>query len=121
MSSNWRQAEQLTVPGSGNATFTLAPGRPLALHKLTLWATTGARVLAGNLTFQPRINGKNLGSSTVIASTNTVNDVVLAGDDNVLPAGASGVDPFTLDVLITNAAASDVIVTVYAAGLGGSI
>lgn len=119
----WRQVEQLTVPASGNATFRLAGSRPMVLSRMTVWATTGERVLAGNLTFQPRVNGKNLGSSTTVTSTNTVNDVVYSSGggagspDNLIPQASASGDPFNFRVLITNAAGSPVTVTLYALGL----
>jgi|OM-RGC.v1.027940712 hypothetical protein len=121
--SVWRQAERITVPDGGSATFTLAPSRPLVLNKLTIWATTGQRVLTGDMTFQARINGKSLGSLVTVASGVTVNDVIYVqgGDesDNLIPQSSGApVDPFVFDILISNAAGTDMDVSIYAAAVG---
>jgi hypothetical protein len=116
----FRHNEQITVPGSGTATFTLR-NVSQALSGLTIWAVSGGRTIA-NLTFQPQINGQDFGGSTAIVGAVAL-DVVYAGgsDKNVIPgSGAnSPADPFNFTVLITNADASDALITIYAIGMGG--
>jgi len=112
--------KKVTVPATGNIAVALPSGRPL-LQQLTVWASSGTRVVTG-LTFQPRINGKNLGSS--VAVTTVVAADVVYDDPRVIPAvkgslSAPGtVDAFEFDILITSSHGSPQDVTLVFAAVG---
>ena len=124
--SPWRQAQKLTVPAGGSATFTLADSRPMTLSHFTVWALTGSRVLSGNLTVQAMLNGTNLTPALIAPSGAAFNNrvfspTVFSGNDYSLllfPASVGGLDPVTLSFEFSNAGASDLDVSVYATGLG---
>lgn len=120
----WQWQKKVTVPNAGTATVALPGGRPL-LEGLTLWASSGSRVLT-NMTCQPRINGKNYGSSTAFVAAKAADPIMDAtATGRVLPVGKgtmttvdTSADPFDFDVLLTNAGAAPEDITLYFAAIG---
>jgi hypothetical protein len=125
----WQAVKRVTVPHGGNIAVALPPSRPV-LDKLTIWASSGARPLT-NMTFQTRVNGKNLGGSVSIVGA-VAADVVFAmagasfdqvlvpysKNDVSLNAAQPALDPLEMDVLVSNAGASDADVTIYFVATG---
>lgn len=124
MYTPWQQTKQITVPGSGTATFSLARGT--VLDRLTIWAVSNKRVIT-NLSFQPQVNGNNFGSAVAVTGTAAFHVVYASGgtnNDRQIPfkppaLGVGELDPFDFTVLITNADASPAIITIYAAAFSG--
>jgi hypothetical protein len=117
----WRQANKLVVPASGTASFVLAASRPIALDKLTIWASTGARVLSANLSFDVRLNTKSIASTVTVAAPQTVNTIIYATAATsmlLIPTDTRDIDPLVFDVLVTNAGLTDVEVSMIAVGIG---
>ena len=115
----WQWQSKVTVPGGGTATVTLSSGRPL-LERLTIWTSSGNRVLT-NMSHQVRINGKSYGAAVAIVGAKAADVVVDSGTTGrIFPRGVTTgvVDPFVLDVLLTNAGLSPEDVTIYFAAVG---
>lgn len=123
--NSWRDAEELTVPGSGSVTYRLPDDRPMVLEKLTIWLLSKG-VLPGNLTAQLKVNGKNFGSSVVVAGAAKAADVVFGqggdGDELLFPLSPKSdtAAKFVVELELSNAGGTAVAVTVYAAAKGGS-
>jgi len=124
----WTHTKKVSVPGGGGTlAVALPPSRPV-LEQLTIWASSGSRVLS-NMTFQARVNGKNFGASANVTGA-VAADVVLAmngatRDQVLLPTRSSSFtaadtphDKFEFDVLLTNAGAGAEEVTLYFVGIG---
>lgn len=124
---DWRLVSALKANNTDGPTlFTLPTARPIVLSGLTVWAV--GEVTAGNLTFQPRINGVNFGSAVVVSSGNQIANVIFSQGGNSpelsLPVSAArdpeaGVYRLDFDIEITYATAADVLFTIYAAARGG--
>lgn len=126
----WQSAQRLTVAAAGTGIASLPTGRPV-LEKLTVWAVSGNRVLA-NVSFQPRVNGVALGSAVNVVAAAAATLVYEPASGQRLiptqkgtlaapstgPSGAVNADAFQFDVLVSNAGASSIDVTVYFVGVG---
>lgn len=121
MSGFWQQAERISVPGAGTAVFTVKRNSPL--ERFTIWAVSGGRVLV-NMTFQARINGLTYNPAVNIAAAAAADVIYRSGggvSENdmipyVEPRNIDTLDPFVVDVLMTNADATAALVTIFAVG-----
>lgn len=128
----WQFAKKVTIPAGQSLAVLLPYSRPV-LEQLTVWASTGVRI-AGNVTFQLRVNTKAFGSNVSVVGA-VVADIVAGEGETytgsvVFPVGrghllnpdiaenAGNLDPLDVDVLITNADAAALTLTLYVAGIG---
>jgi hypothetical protein len=130
----WQRNQRVTVPASGSIAVPLPPSRPV-LETLTIWAVSGLRNVT-NMTFQPRINRRNFGSSVNVAGVPAANLIYSDGGDTqenrIMPVGLGsipnpyingdtlqpGPDPFDFDILITSTSLVNEDVTLYFAAVG---
>ncbi len=120
----WQQIEKITVANGGTATFTLAHNAPL--ERLTIWANSNGRTMA-NVSFQPQINGNSFGAPTPLVGVVAADLIYTSGgaatENALIPyvhprlRKLQTSDPFVISVLITNAGASPIQVTMMALGV----
>lgn len=109
----WRQNQTLTVPAGGSAVFILSPSRPTALGKLTIWVTRpNDAPLAAVLTLTPRLNTVPLSAPVVVPALSAVGSLVYAADNKLFTDNI-----MNLDVLVSNADAVPITVTMIALGV----
>lgn len=122
MGAFWQQAEKITVPAVGTATFSLKRNSPL--ERLTIWAISDRRVIA-NLSLQVQVNGQAYNPPIVIVGVRAADVIYRSGgavaENDMIPYVPAGrtpaVDPFVFDVVLTNADAVEVAITMFAIGV----
>jgi hypothetical protein len=121
--SYFQQAQKISVPGAGSATFTLRIQAPI--DRLTIWAVSGTRTIT-NMSFQAQINGRNFRAAVPIAAAVAAHLIYQSGggtvDNLLIPFNAHNAatgtpDPFVFTIAISNAHGSAEEVTLYASGL----
>lgn len=125
MTAFWQQQEKVTIAGAGTTSFQLRPNTPL--ERLTVWVVSGPVRTVANLSFQPRINGVNFGAPVVIAGVIAAQAILTSGGATVenrmfpyVPPRAvadASLDPFVIDIFITNADANPATVTLLVVGV----
>lgn len=112
----FQDSKKIVIPGGQTATYTLPVTAPL--DNLTVWVV-GVQPTNG-ITAQPKLNGTNLGGSTVFPNTARIAGTVFLANDpavgrRIIPMNKSpDVHEFKVTVDFTAGAAAEEV-TVYAA------
>lgn len=117
----WQQAQTFTIAAGQTATFTLRQNQPL--ERLTIWASSGGRVLA-DVTFQPRVNDVVYGAATHVVAASVGEVIYRSGGATTendiipyIPPHDTTTSRLTFDVLVTNAGGAAVTVSLIAAAI----